>query len=152
MVANISITNDFGCQRIVALARKLTKVTTPDHDTGNHKIRYGPKPEFTNELLQLRDSVTDMDTRLQSGIAERDQARAEFNKFKGSTSSLEKENERLRSELRTTGLMLSREIASHGQDGPIPGIHGEHNELHGLQRAIAANKRESSTSTRMERP
>jgi septal ring factor EnvC (AmiA/AmiB activator) len=100
--------------------RNLTKVTTPDHNAGNHKIRYEPKPEFTNEILQLRDSVAELDTKLQAVTGERDQARAEFNKFKGSTSSLEKENERLRSELRKTGQELSLRIAAQGALGPLP--------------------------------
>jgi molecular chaperone GrpE (heat shock protein) len=143
--------------------RNLTKVTTPDHNAGNHKIRYEPKPEFTNEILQLRDSVADMDIKLQAITSERDSLKAEFNNYREATQAdqrdLEKENQRLRSDLLTTGQELSLRIAAQGQLGPLPDM-TEDSTPEGrtdrhymrLARQLKSGSTGEPTTQRIERP
>jgi hypothetical protein len=77
-----------------------------------------------SELDQLRASVQDMDFKLQSIANERDALKTEFNDYRQATQAdqrdLEKENQRLRSDLLTTGQELSLRIAAQGQLGPLP--------------------------------
>ena len=128
-----------------------TARSTPSQDhtiTGSHG---------SDEVDQLRTSLQDMDARLQSAIGERDALKAEFSSYRQSAnadvSDLERLNQNLKTQLTQTGQMLSAQIASTGQPGPIPGIHGEHNEERGLARAIAAHKRETQPKqTQLQRP
>jgi hypothetical protein len=143
--------------------RNLTKVTTPDHNAGNHKIRYEPKPEFTNEILQLRDSVADMDIKLQAITSERDQLKAEFSSYRQAANAdqrdLEKENQRLRSDLLTTGQELSLRIAAQGQLGPLPDFNEDSSPQDRteaaymkLARQIKSGATGEPTTQRIERP
>jgi hypothetical protein len=143
--------------------QNLTKVTTPDHNAGNHKIRYEPKPEFTNEILQLRDSVADMDIKLQAITSERDQLKAEFSSYRQAANAdqrdLEKENQRLRSDLLTTGQELSLRIAAQGQLGPLPDFNEDSSPQDRteaaymkLARQIKSGATGEPTTQRIERP
>jgi len=141
----------------------LTKITTPCHKTGNDKIQYEPKPGLTNELLQLRDSVAELDTKLQAVTIERDKLKTEFNDYRKATQAdqrdLEKENQRIQSQLRETGQQLSQMIASTGQPGPIPSGF-ENDSPHGKTEAhylkVARQMKSGSTgepaTQRLERP
>ena len=142
----------------------LSKVTIPCHKTGNDKIQYEPKPGLANELLQLRDSVADMDIKLQAITSERDSLKAEFNNYRQATQAdqldLEKENQRLRSDLLTTGQELSLRIAAQGQLGPLPDFNEsgdspqdrtDHHYLK-LARQLKSGATGEPTSQRIERP
>jgi hypothetical protein len=135
--------------------RNLTKVTTPDHNAGNHKIRYEPKPEFTNEILQLRDSVADMDIKLQAITSERDSLKAEFNDYRQAANAdqrdLERENQRLRSDLLTTGQELSLRIAAQGAARTFAGFQRRQlstgQDRSGLHEACTPDKKRSHRRT-----
>ena len=144
--------------------RNLTKVTTPDHNAGNHKIRYEPKPEFTNEILQLRDSVADMDIKLQAITSERDSLKAEFSSYRQSAnedvSDLEKLNRDLKTQLRETGQELSLRIAAQGALGPLPDFNESGDSPQDrteaaymrLARALKSGATGEPTTPRLERP
>jgi hypothetical protein len=106
--------------------KTLKKTIHVDTRKGEERVEYTPRQGHDLEVIQLRDSLTDMDTRLQSAIAERDQLKAEFSSYRQAANAdqrdLEAENQRIRLELRTTGMMLSQQIAATGQPGPIPGL------------------------------
>jgi septal ring factor EnvC (AmiA/AmiB activator) len=143
--------------------RNLTKVTTPDHNAGNHKIRYEPKPEFTNEILQLRDSVADMDIKLQAITSERDALKAEFSSYRQAVNKdvndLEKLNRDLKTQLRETGQQLSLHIAAQAQLGPLPDMAEDstpeaRTEAHymRLARQLKSGSTGEPTTQRIERP
>jgi hypothetical protein len=98
--------------------------TTPATSRSSHRHTITPSTVGGSELEQLRVSVQDMDFKLQSITIERDALKAEFNDYRQATQAdqrdLEKENQRLRSDLLTTGQELSLHIASQAQLGPLP--------------------------------
>lgn len=112
--------------------------STPSQD---HTIT---RSHGSDEVDQLRASVVDLDHKLQAITSERDSFKKEFSDYREATQAdtrdLEKLNRDLQARLTQTGQMLSAEIASHGQPGPIAELHAEHDEPRGLQRAIAAHK------------
>jgi chromosome segregation ATPase len=77
-----------------------------------------------SELDQLRVSVADLDSKLQSIANERDALKTEFNDYRQATQAdqrdLEHSNRDLRSQLRETGQQLSLHIAAQAQLGPLP--------------------------------
>jgi len=140
----------------------LTKITTPCHKTGNDEIRYEPKPGLVNELLQLRDSVAELDTKLQAVTVERDKLKSEFNDYRKATQAdqrdLEKENHRIHAQLTQTGMELSRMIASTGHQGPLPSGFADDSPQARTERAFMATARQIKgevtgyTPQRLERP
>jgi hypothetical protein len=100
--------------------------TTPATSRSSHRHTITPSTVGGSELDQLRASVQDMDFKLQSIANERDALKTEFNDYRQAANAdqrdLEKENQRLRSDLLTTGQELSLRIASQGALGPFAGF------------------------------
>jgi hypothetical protein len=98
--------------------------TTPATSRSSHRHTITPSTVGGSELEQLRASLADMDLKLQSIANERDALKTEFNDYRQAANAdqrdLEKENQRLRSDLLTTGQELSLRIASQGALGPLP--------------------------------
>jgi hypothetical protein len=98
--------------------------TTPATSRSSHRHTITPSTVGGSELDQLRASVQDMDFKLQSIANERDALKTEFNDYRQAANAdqrdLEKENQRLRSDLLTTGQELSLRIAAQGALGPLP--------------------------------
>jgi hypothetical protein len=98
--------------------------TTPATSRSSHRHTITPSTVGGSELEQLRASLADMDFKLQSIANERDALKTEFNDYRQATQAdqrdLEKENQRLRSDLLTTGQELSLRIAAQGALGPLP--------------------------------
>lgn len=137
----------------------LKKSTIVDTKTGKQHVEYTATPSQGPEIIQLRESVATLDQRLQTAIAERDDIRGQFDSFRSASQAgqreLERENQRLRATLHETSQMLSQQIASSGHQGPVPSDLGEAEEPKGLQRAIAAAKRETDPQKpqpRLQRP
>ena len=103
------------------------------------------------ELSELRSSLQAMDQRLLVLTHERDSLRAEFSQYREAVSqdqrSLEAENRKLKESLDATSMLLSKQIAAGGLNGPLPGIssNDDTDGPKGLQRAIQANKQASTT-------
>jgi hypothetical protein len=114
-----------------------------------------------SEVETLRASLADMDARLQSAIAERDQLKAEFSSYRQSAnedvSDLERLNRDLKSQLRTTGMELMKHIASTGQPGPLPSGFADDSpqgktEAHYLKVAREMKGTTGDNPSRIERP
>jgi DNA repair exonuclease SbcCD ATPase subunit len=114
------------------------------------------------EVETLRASLADLDARLQAVTSERDQLKAEFSSYRQSAnedvSDLERINRDLKTQLAQTGRMLSEQIASTGQPGPIPGIHKtgdsahQRTEAHFLKIARQIKGATGGNPSRIERP
>jgi hypothetical protein len=137
--------------------------TTPATSRSSHRHTITPSTVGGSELDQLRASVQDMDFKLQSIANERDALKTEFNDYRQAANAdqrdLEKENQRLRSDLLTTGQELSLHIASRAQLGPLPDFSEDssaqdktdHHYLR-LARQLKSGSTGEPTTQRIERP
>jgi chromosome segregation ATPase len=144
--------------------RELSKQsTTPATSRSSHVKTFTPSTVASGELDQLRASLADLDSKLQAITSERDSLKAEFSSYRQATQSdqrdLEKENQRLRSDLLTTGQELSLRIASQGALGPLPDMAEDstpeaRTEAHymRLARQLKSGSTGEPTSQRIERP
>ena len=104
-----------------------------------------------SELATLRASLASIEARLQAAHQERDSIRAEFQSYRQASQSdvrdLEAENRKLKESLDATSMLLSKQIAAGGLNGPLPGIssNDDTDGPKGLQRAIQANRQASTT-------
>jgi septal ring factor EnvC (AmiA/AmiB activator) len=116
-----------------------------------------------SELDQLRVSVADLDSKLQSIANERDALKAEFNDYRQAAnkdvSDLEKLNRDLKTQLRETGQELSLRIAAQGQLGPLPDFNEDSSPQDRteaaymkLARQIKSGATGEPTTQRIERP
>jgi hypothetical protein len=137
--------------------------TTPATSRSSHRHTITPSTVGGSELDQLRVSVADLDSKLQAITSERDSFKKEFNDYRQATQAdqrdLEKENQRLRSDLLTTGQQLSLHIAAQGQLGPLPDFNEDSSAQDKteaaymrLARQLKSGSTGEPTTQRIERP